>query len=187
MENYLFKSERLGFRNWIGKDRLKMALINEDAEVMAFFPSIQNKVQTDQFVDRMILQFSKNGFCYFAVDKLETNEFIGFIGVSEQTFESSFTPCVDIGWRLAQKEWGKGYATEGAKKCLDFAFNQIGLQTIKSTCPEINDASERVMIKLGMTKTMAFNHPLLRDHKTIESCVLYEIENKNHLIQLMKP
>ncbi|MCD8438419.1 GNAT family N-acetyltransferase, partial [Tenacibaculum dicentrarchi] len=110
MENYIFKSERLGFRNWTEKDKPKMTEINSDSKVMEFFPSIPNKEQTEEFVNRMKKQYTENGFCYFAVDKLENNEFIGFIGISEQNFESDFTPCVDIGWRLAQKEWGKGYA-----------------------------------------------------------------------------
>jgi len=174
MENYLFKSERLGFRNWTDADKPKMTEINSDSKVMEFFPSIPNKEQTEEFVDRMKKQYSENGFCYFAVDKLDNNELIGFIGISEQNFESDFTPCVDIGWRLAQKEWGKGYATEGAKKCLDFAFNDVGLKTIKSICPKINDKSERVMEKLGMKKIKTFNHPLLKEYKTLESCVLYE-------------
>jgi len=179
MENYIFKSERLGFRNWTEKDTPKMIIINSDSKVMGFFPSLQNKEQTEQFIDRMKSQFLKNGFCYFAVDKLENFEFIGFIGISEQNFEADFTPCIDIGWRLSQKEWGKGYATEGAKKCLDFAFNDIGIKTVKSICPVINVKSERVMEKIGMKKKKIFNHPLLKKYPKLESCVLYEKKSKN--------
>lgn len=116
----------------------------------------------------------------FAVDKLSDYKLIGFIGISEQTFESDFTPCIDIGWRLSQTEWGKGYATEGAKRCLEFAFNTIGLNTIKSFCPVINDKSERVMEKLGMIKKSTFNHPLLKDYKALEKCVLYEIDREKN-------
>lgn len=179
MSNYIFKSERLGFRNWTENDKPKMAIINSDADVMEHFPSIPTAQQTADFIDRMKMQFTKNGFCYFAVDKLENNEFIGFIGISEQTFESDFTPCEDIGWRLHKNQWGKGYATEGAKQCLDFAFNTVGLTTIKSICPAVNNKSEHVMKKIGMKKTKEFNHPLLKDFKALEKCVLYEIENTN--------
>lgn len=175
-KQYVFKSERLGFRNWIASDKSKMATINSDPKVMEYFPSIPNFKQTEGFIKRMQNQFSDNGFCYFAVDKLANNEFIGFIGISEQTFESAFTPCVDIGWRLSQAEWGKGYATEGARRCLDFAFNTIGLKKITAICPVINDKSERVMEKLEMSKKLNFNHPLLKDYKHLEKCVLYEIK-----------
>jgi len=177
MDNYIFKSDRLGFRAWTDEDKPKMGLINADPKVMEYFPAILTRAQTDAFIERMKTQFSKNGFCYFAVDKLENNQFIGFTGIAEQTFESDFTPCVDIGWRLAQAEWGKGLATEGAKRCLDFAFNQIGLKNLKSICPIVNKRSENVMKKIGMKKIAIFNHPLLSNFKNLEKCVLYEIEN----------
>ena len=177
-KNYIFKSERLGFRNWLNSDESKMAAINSDAQVMEFFPSIPTFKQTAEFIERMKKQFTEKGFCYFAVDKLIDNEFIGFIGISEQHYESEFTPCVDIGWRLSRKEWGKGFATEGAKKCLEFAFNHIGLINVKAICPIMNDKSERVMKKLGMRKKMTFNHPLLKEYKELEKCFLYEIEKE---------
>ncbi len=101
MESYIFKSERLGFRNWTENDKTKMGMINSDPKVMEYFPTIPTQEQTNDFIDRMKTQFTESGFCYFAVDKFESNEFIGFIGIAKQTFESDFTPCVDIGWRLA--------------------------------------------------------------------------------------
>ncbi len=177
-KQYIFKSERLGFRNWKTTDTLKMAKINADSKVMEYFPSIPTYKQTEEFVQRMQQQFLEKGFCYFAVDKLMTNEFIGFVGLSEQTFQSDFTPCIDIGWRLSQAEWGKGFATEGAKSCLEFAFKTVGLKKIIATCPVVNKKSERVMIKLGMTKKLNFKHPLLKDYRYIEECMLYEIERE---------
>jgi len=177
LENsYIFTSERLGFRTWKEFDIEGLFNINSDPKVMEFFPSTQTLEQTKNFIKRMQLQYESKGFCYFAVDTIIDNNFIGFIGISEQNFKSDFTPCIDIGWRLSQAHWGKGYATEGAKRCLDFAFNDLQLDTIKSVCPKINNASERVMNKLGMTKEYVFNHPLLKEHKTLEECVLYEIK-----------
>ncbi len=56
------------------------------------------------------MQFTnqKRGYCYFATDELTSGKFIGFIGLMYQNYEADFTPCVDIGWRLAKKYWGKG-------------------------------------------------------------------------------
>jgi RimJ/RimL family protein N-acetyltransferase len=160
-------------------DKLKMLEINSDPKVMEFFPGIVNSKQTEDFVDRMQRQFADKGFCYFAVDKLNDNQFIGFIGISEQTYESDFTPCVDIGWRLNQKEWNKGFATEGARRCLEFAFNDIELNNINAICPIINEKSQRVMEKIGMTKRQIFNHSLLKNNHSLEKCVLFEIEKSN--------
>jgi RimJ/RimL family protein N-acetyltransferase len=154
-----------------------MSKINANPKVMEFFPSIPNFQQTVEFIERMQYQFKEKGFCYFAVDDLSNDTFIGFIGLSEQNYPSDFTPCIDIGWRLSQDAWGKGLATEGAKRCLDFAFNDLGLKNIKAICPAINIPSERVMQKIGMTKIATFHHSMLKDHPKLETCILYEIMN----------
>ena len=172
---YLFKSERLGFRNWSVADIVPMAEINADADVMEFFPGVQNMQQTEAFAKRMQKQMAEKGYCYFAADKLETSEFIGFIGLSEQTFEADFTPCIDIGWRLRKREWGKGLATEGARRCLSYAFNELDIGKINSMAPEINLWSVHVMEKIGMKKVTDFLHPLLVDDERLSLCVLYEI------------
>ena len=91
-------------------------------------------------IDKMKLMCVEKGYCYFAVDQLNDGSFIGFIGFCYQTYESQFTPSVDIGWRLNKKYWNNGFATEGAKKCLDYGFNKLGLKNIISTTP-INLAS----------------------------------------------
>ncbi len=177
MNQYLFTSERLGFRNWTDEDLPQLTAINADPEVMEFFPNVLTQDQSAVFIQRMKTQFSENGFCYFAVDRLDTSEFIGFIGLATQTYEAEFTPCVDIGWRLSAKFWGNGYATEGARRCLQFGFEEINLPNIKSVCPAINTRSERVMQKIEMTKVKEFDHSLLTDYPDLERCVLYEMEN----------
>ncbi len=176
-DSYLFKSDRLGFRNWCESDIAVMAEINADPKVMEFFPATQTLEQTQQFIERMKNKYEETGYCYFAVDILENREFIGFIGLSNQEFESNFTPCVDIGWRLKQGVWGNGYATEGAKTCLDFAFSELKLNVIKSHAPILNLKSEQVMKKLGMNKVQTFNHPLLAGDERLQECVLYEINS----------
>src|SRR5690606_16067122 len=166
---YLFTSQRLGFRCWQEADIDRMAAINADPSVMEFFPALQDRTQTLAFIERMRSQFVEKDFCYFAVDKLADGEFIGFIGLSEQTFEADFTPCVDIGWRLAKKEWNKGFATEGAKRCLEYGFHQLNLKEIYAMTPEPNRRSENVMKKIGMRKAGSFIHPLLAPSKRLES------------------
>lgn len=178
-QEYIFTSERLGFRNWTDDDILLMSAINADPEVMEFFPSVVTSEQTAAFIQRMKDMFATNGYCYFAVDRLEDNTFIGFIGLCHQDYEAPFTPCVDIGWRLNKKSWLKGFATEGAKRCLQYAFEDLLLNNIKSIAPAINAKSIHVMQKLGMQKQLDFIHPKLKDNKRLKHCVCYEINNKN--------
>lgn len=172
---YTFESERLGFRNWELSDVDAMAAISANPAVMEFFPSTQSKEHVQGFIKRMQAEYNEYGFCYYAVDRLEDGEMIGFIGLHNVTFEAPFTPCVDIGWRLSPKAWGKGYATEGANRCLEYAFNELKLESVKSIAPAINIKSIHVMKKIGMQEIEVFNHPLLKDDKRLETCVLYEI------------
>lgn len=174
-KNYLFTSERLGFRNWVEGDIPVMADINSNPNVMEFFPSVQDFEQTQRFIKRMQSQFEEKSYCYFAADVLETGTFIGFIGLSDKNFESDFTPSVDIGWRLSEAHWKKGYATEGALACLNYGFENLKLEKIIATTPSINLKSEEVMKKIGMTKVKNFDHPLLLDDGRLRDCLLYEI------------
>jgi len=174
-DRYIFRSERLGFRNWLTTDIEIMTEINSDEEVMEFFPKIKSKHETAEFIERMQNQFNEKGFCYYAVDKLKTREFIGFIGLSEQIFTSDFASCIDIGWRLKKDEWNKNYAPEGAKRCLDYAFTKLKLEKIIAVAPIVNLKSELVMKKIGMKKVKNFNHPALAENERLRECSLYEI------------
>lgn len=176
-QKYLFKSERLGFRNWKDSDIPLMAKISGDTDVMKFFPDTATLNQTLKFIERMQKMFDESGFCYFAVDILEGNKFIGFIGISHQNYDVEFSPFIDIGWRLDKNYWGKGFATEGAKRCLEYAFNELGLKDIKSTAPKVNINSIKVMNKIGLKKYLDFKHPKLLNNKRLVDCVCYEIRN----------
>lgn len=181
--SYLFKSERLGFRTWKTSDIPKLLEMNSDEEVMRFFPSTQNETQTKNFVERMQQSFEDKGYCYFAVDELKTSQFIGFIGLAYQDYDVPFSPFTDIGWRLHKDYWNNGYATEGAKRCLDYGFHQLNLKNIKSIAPKTNRPSIHVMEKIGMKKQLEFEHPLLIDNKMLKDCVCYEISSLNSIFE----
>ncbi|MFK8039155.1 MAG: GNAT family N-acetyltransferase [Crocinitomicaceae bacterium] len=176
-KNYVFTSQRLGFRNWLVEDVEQMIAINRNKDVMRYFPAHATPEQTIEFIERMQALFHEKQYCYFAVDLLETNEFIGFIGLNDINYEAPFATSVDIGWRIAEKYWNKGYATEGAKECLNYGFNQLKLGAIVSVAPEKNAPSISVMTKIGMTKSLTFKHPKLLKYPELMECVCYEIKN----------
>ncbi len=177
MNTYTFTSERLGFREWTLDDLELLTEINNDDDVMEFFPFKPSKQETKAFIVRMQEMFAEKGFCYFPVDLLENGECIGFIGLCEQTYLKDLDVFIDIGWRLKKSIWNKGYATEGAKACLDFGFQQMGLNKIYSVAPEINLKSELIMKKIGMQRIKTFIHPKLLDNDRLKHCVLYEQQN----------
>ena len=175
--NYIFTSERLGFRNWREEDIAPFAQMNKDTEVMRHFPKTLTTQESTELIDRLKKHYIEHGYTYYAVEVLTTGELIGFIGIAYQDYETPFTPATDIGWRLKTSAWGKGYATEGALKCLEFAFNELHLSHIVSVCTENNTSSENVMKKIGMTKKGIFKHSKLKDYPALEKCLWYEIMN----------
>ena len=179
---YLLTTNRLGLRNWQENDLAEMIAINQDAKVMEFFPGLPSPGQTRSFVARMQIHFAEHGFCYFAVDRFDKKEFIGFIGLLHQHYYPAIPDMVDIGWRLKKDAWNNGFATEGAKACLEFGFNEIKLNDIYSVAPLVNLKSQHIMQKIGMEKINEFNHPKLTDHERLRKCALYVI-NKDHFFK----
>lgn len=101
--------------------------------------------------------------------------FIGFIGLAVPAFEVSFTPCVEIGWRLARPWWGQGLATEGAQAALAYGFEHLKLPEIVSFTVPGNRSSRRVMEKLGMHYTEDFEHPRIEAGHPLRRHVLYRL------------
>lgn len=149
--------------------------MNSDPVVMEFFPSILTTDQSLAFIQRIQQHFKERGYGLYAVETLDKHEFIGFIGFAHPHFDSFFTPCVEIGWRLGKQYWGEGLATEGAQGCLNYGFTTLGFRDIYSFTATINTRSERIMSKIGMKHIGEFNHPTLPDNSPLQRHVLYHI------------
>jgi ribosomal-protein-alanine N-acetyltransferase len=172
---FLFETERLGFREWLPKDAESFAALNADSVVMEYFPKPLTREETDAFIARISESFRTDGFGLYAVEEKKSGDFIGFIGFSRPRFEEFFTPCIEIGWRLAKEFWDKGYATEGAKGCLDHSFQVLGFQEVYSFTATTNLRSERIMQKIGMDHIGFFDHPNLAEGHVLRPHTLYKI------------
>ncbi len=183
MSEYLFKTERLGIRNWRENDLYEFAKMGQDEEVMKYFPSLLSEQQTLSLMERMEKQFDDRAYAYLAVEILDNQEFIGMIGMSNQKYDikldhtdEGLSEFVDIGWRLKRAAWGKGYATEGARAWMKYGFEKINLETIYSVAPVINIASQNVMKKIGFDKIGEFNHPKIELSHPTRKCALFKKE-----------
>jgi RimJ/RimL family protein N-acetyltransferase len=171
------RTERLRLRGWQPSDREPFAAMNADPRVMEYFPAPLSPEESDARVARIEAHFDRHGFGLWAVEVVGVAPFAGFIGLSIPGFEAHFTPCVEIGWRLAAAHWCRGFATEGARAALAFGFNTLGLAEIVSFTATVNLRSRRVMEKLGMTHQPGddFDHPLLPEGHWLRRHVLYRI------------
>lgn len=182
--NPVITTERLILRTWCEVDIEPFVQMNSDHIVMKYFPDVMSRDQTLQAVERIKQHFDEYGYGWFAVDAKSTEEFIGFIGFSHPRFESFFTPCVEIGWRLKSEYWGKGLATEGANACLQYGFENLNLNKIYSFTAEPNAPSANVMKKIGMKHIGTFNHPMLNADSWLCKHLLYEVTKSEYETKL---
>ncbi|WP_204101545.1 GNAT family N-acetyltransferase [Occallatibacter savannae] len=160
------------------EDRAPFARMNADPRVMEFFPGTLSREESDALMDRIEAHQAERGFSWCAAELCETGQFIGFIGLSVPRFEAAFTPCVEVGWRLAAEHWGRGLATEGARAVVKYGFEDVGIGEIVSFTTVGNMRSRRVMEKIGMTRDPAddFDHPALPEGHPLRRHVLYRLQ-----------
>lgn len=168
-----FETERLVFRDWTESDLLEFQKMNKDPEVMEYFPKVLSDDETGELFDRIRSEFQTSGYGLYAVETKHDGQFIGFIGFHKVTFEAHFTPCIEIGWRLKRESWGNGYATEGARACLNYGVSKLGFDRIYSFTAKVNLRSESVMRKIGMKKVSEFKRPGLDADSPLCEHVLY--------------
>jgi RimJ/RimL family protein N-acetyltransferase len=176
-EPVVLQTERLVLRPWRDEDLAPFAALNADPRVREYFPTCLTRVESDASVAKIRAAFDARGYGLWAVEVTGGAPFVGFIGLAEPAFTAPFTPCVEIGWRLAHAAWGCGYATEGARAALAFAFDRLGLAEIVSMTTPGNARSRHVMEKLGMRRDPAddFDHPNLPPKSPLRRHVLYRV------------
>jgi ribosomal-protein-alanine N-acetyltransferase len=174
-------TERLILRPWRDSDLAPFAALNADPEVMEHFPAPLSREESDAVAARIRAALAEHGFGWWAVEAPGVAPFIGVIALAVPNFEAHFTPCVEVGWRLAKAFWGRGYATEGARECLRFGFETLGLDEVVSLTTTTNARSQAVMQRLGMTHNPAddFDHPKLPEGHRLRRHVLYRLDCKD--------
>lgn len=167
------RTERLLLRGWGPADREPFADLNADPEVMEHFPSTLDREESDRFVDIVEAGMAERGWGLWAVEVVGSGEFVGFVGLNPVPFEADFVPAVEIGWRLARRHWGHGYASEAARAALAYGFGTLGLARIVSFTALGNVRSQAVMRRIGMVPVGEFDHPRIPEGHHLRRHVLY--------------
>ncbi len=143
---------------------------------MEHHPTTLTRDESDAVVhERIVPELAERGFGLWAVEVPGVAPFIGFVGLQVPTFEAHFTPCVEIGWRLAFPFWGRGFATEAARAAVAFGFAEACLEEIVSFTVPANGRSIAVMERLEMRYDGEFEHPNLPSGHPLRTHVLYRL------------
>jgi len=173
----MIEAPRLILRSWREADLPAFAALNADTRVMQYLPGLLSREQSDHLARVIQQTISERGFGLWAAELRERSQFIGFIGLWIPRFEAHFTPCVEIGWRLAREHWGHGYGTEGAAAALRYGFERLNLAEIVSFTTISNQRSWRVMQRIGMSHSPAddFDHPAFPVGHPLRPHLLYRV------------
>jgi len=172
----MLQTERLILRQWTNDDLAPFSKISGDAEVMEFYPKSLTEEESYSLGTRIQSLINERGWGFWAIEIRNQKKFIGFVGLHMPKESLPFSPCVEIGWRVAKEYWNQGYATEAAKESLRYAFTKLNLNEVVSFTTLANLRSQAVMQKIGMSNTgNNFMHPDIEaTHPQCEH-VLYKI------------
>jgi len=171
-----FETKRLRLRQWLPNDREPFAALNADPKVMEFFPTPLDRTASDAMANRCQSLITERGWGFWVAEMKETGQFIGFVGLHVPVAELPFSPCVEIGWRLAFQYWGKGFATEASRAALNVGFELLSLPEVVSFTTVRNLRSRAVMERLGMCQTAeTFEHPHMPVGSPLRQHCLYRL------------
>jgi RimJ/RimL family protein N-acetyltransferase len=175
MRPVTLQSPRLTLRQWEAHDLEPFSALNADAEVMEYFVAPLSASESAALIVRMQSAITERGWGNWCLDIEGTCA--GFVGLNVPSYETPFTPCVEIGWRLARQYWGRGYASEAARLALAYGFGTLKLEEIVSFTTVSNRRSRRVMEQIGMTRDAAgdFDHPRVPEGHPLRRHVLYRL------------
>jgi len=176
----MIKTVRLILRTWRDSDLPLFAEQNADPVVMRYLVGPLTRAESDDYVAQAVRHLAETGYGKWAVEAPGVAPFIGAVGLSRVKFEASFTPAVEVAWRVHRNYWGRGYATEAARAAIEDGFARIGLNEIVALTTLGNIASQRVMQRLGMTRTIEFDHPEVAKDSALRRHILYRITNEIH-------
>lgn len=147
----ILETERLYLREMKQSDFNSLCKILQDEDTMYAYEGAFSDDEVREWLNRQIRRYQKREFGLRAVILKETDEMIGQCGLTMQLWKDE--EVLEIGYLFERSHWHKGYATEAAKACKQYAFEVLDADEVCSIIRDTNTASQNVAIRNGMTKT----------------------------------
>jgi RimJ/RimL family protein N-acetyltransferase len=172
----VIETERLILRGWRDEDRAPFAEMGRSAAVMAHLGPAMTAAQSDAAVARMQACQRDHGYCFWALERRDDGRFLGFCGIKPGTV-GPLVGEIEIGWRLREEAWGRGYAREAAFASLAWGWANLDAARIMAITTPANTASWGLMERLGMTRRaeLDFGHPDMPHGHPLHDHITYAI------------
>jgi len=150
----MIETGRLILRDWREEDVEPFARHTNTPAVMRWLGGVQSDdAIRDMVRDRLMRWQKERGFTFWAVERKSDGELLGFCGIKIADTEGSpIEGAYEIGWRLREDAWGKGYAKEAAIASLDHAFDALGAERVVAITFVQNGPSWGLMERIGMSR-----------------------------------
>ena len=169
----MIETARLSLSAWTEAERAPYRAMCADPEVMHDYPAPFTTEVADERFERHLAAFAREGFGKWTLRRKDDGEYLGYYGVNPIWQTLAPGPGLEIGWRMIRSAWGHGYATEAARAALTVAFDGVSLNEIWSMTAVLNEPSQAVMRRLGLTEVARFDHPRIPPGDPLRPHVTY--------------
>lgn len=145
----ILETHRLCLREMTDADFPALCAILQDPAVMYAYAHAFDTIEAQQWLENQKRRYRADGFGLWAVLEKSSQEMIGQCGLTWQDCEEK--QVLEVGYLFQKAYWGRGYATEAAKACRDYAFQSLGAQEVYSIIRDSNFPSQKVARRNGMT------------------------------------
>ena len=144
----ILQTSRLLLRELVAQDAAALEKVLGDPVAMQYYPAAFDRNAVEEWIKRNIDRYERDGHSFWAMTLKSSAELIGDCGCPLQEVEGRNE--IEIGYHVRRDLWGKGYATEAAQACMEYAFNKLGAERVISMIRPENQQSRRVAEKNGM-------------------------------------
>ncbi len=178
----MLNGPRLRLRPVVAGDAAGFAALNANAVVMRHFPAPLSRAESDAALERALAHQAEHGFG-LRVAEAHDGRLLGFCGLAWVRFAARFTPAVEIAWRFLPEHWSRGLAEEAARLTLAHGLGPLGLAEVVAFTTPGNQASWRLMQRLGMRADGGFDHPALPPGHALRWHALYRLSRAEWVAQ----
>lgn len=175
------ETERLVLRDWRDEDVAAFLEVTNTPAVMEWLGGVMNEEQSSGLLDKLRGWQTEHGHTFWVVERKSdgghlSGELLGFCGLKRGDLPGGPQDDHEIGWRLREDAWGRGYAREAAQETLRIAFAGLGAPHVVSLTVSGNKPSWGLMERLGMTRRADLDFDLeATDRFPDETIIVYKI------------